>query len=281
MLSPIKLKIPNNINTYKNCLSNSPKSQDSNYSSYIKDKSLTNYLKGKKNNFDKIIKNKYICDSNTSKICGTFSNKIKFNKIENNNNRNRNRTLLLTSLFYLPRMNSKDCNSTIKNKSKFKSLFNYYNSNHNSFYKNNKYTNKKEENAGIKIENYMKDKFYEDIDKKMNIKLKSKKFLHDSSIKERIIKMNKIGSFWGGIFEYCNPLLSVKKLRYEKNIYHKNKIKDEDKYIEEYNSKINKVSKPILYTNELFCKLMRKEKIKNEIKFKKLNIKYDNILLNK
>ena len=48
----------------------------------------------------------------------------------------------------------------------------------------------------LKLENYMRDKFYEDIEKKMIIKKKKKNFCHDKSIKERIIKMNKIGSFW-------------------------------------------------------------------------------------
>ena len=110
----------------------------------------------------------------------------------------------------------------------------------------------------------------EDVDKKMNIKLKSKIFLHDTSVKDRIIKMNKIGLFWGGVFEYCNPLLSAKKFKYAKKKYHLSG-KLHDIYVDEYKykSKVNKEIKPVLYTNNVFNNLMRKEKKKNEILFYK------------
>ena len=118
----------------------------------------------------------------------------------------------------------------------------------------------------------MKDKFYEDIDKKMNLKLKYKNFLHDTSVKERIIKMNKIGLFWGGVFEYCNPLLSATKFKFQKQFNHnKYKVKKNEMHIDEYKSKINQEMKPILYTNNLFNKLMRKEKIQNLL-FQKNNL---------
>ena len=47
MLTPIHLTIPkiNNIDKTKNYITFSPNSKDSNYSTYIKDKSLTSYFK--------------------------------------------------------------------------------------------------------------------------------------------------------------------------------------------------------------------------------------------
>ena len=122
----------------------------------------------------------------------------------------------------------------------------------------------------LKLENYMRDKFYEDIEKKMTIKLKSKNFCHDKSIKERIIKMNKIGLFWGTVFEYCNPILSVKKFKFIKNKFHKN-----DLYLNDYKYKSNKEIKPILYTNNLVNEMRREEKLKNEFLLKNKYSKYN------
>ena len=47
----------------------------------------------------------------------------------------------------------------------------------------------------------------------------------------------------------------------------------DDTYINEYKSKNRKEIKPILYTNSLFSQLKRKEKIKNDILFKKMQRK--------
>ena len=110
----------------------------------------------------------------------------------------------------------------------------------------------------------MRDKFYEDIENKMAVKLKEKNFCHDTSMKEKIIKMNKIGLFWGTVFEYCNPVLSVKKLKYAKNLFLKNKkIETDDIGINEYKHKKNKQIKPILYTNSFVNQLKHSDKFKN------------------
>ena len=289
MLTPNHQKIPkiNNIDKAKNYITFSPNSKDSNYSPYIKDKSLTNYFKSKNRNNNKIVNNNYmnLYNSNAFKTYNILSNSkdnnLNINEKTNKNKRNKIKNLLLTSLFNLPYMNSKQHNLSVKNKTKYEKIFDISKLHQNSFHNNNEIRNKTEENEGIKLENYMRDKFYEDIDKKMTIKLKSKNFLHDSSMKDKIIKMNKIGLFWGSVFEYCNPLLSVKKLKFaKKHIFnlHKNKIlKDDNKYIDEYNNRINKEIKPILYTNTLFRNLRRKERIKNEIIFNK----YNNLSVNK
>ena len=283
MLSSLDFKIPKlNLNSLKNYNISSPNSKDSNYTSYTHEKSITNYFKSKRPNINQIINDNYfnikINQINTLKQDKTLSttnhktfyynssskkNKAKKNKVKN---------ILLTSLFNLPNINNSPINKRSKKNQNFKNYFeNNSKSQENSFLnKNETKLSNLEENEGIKLEDYMKDKFYEDIDKKMNIKLKSKIFLHDTSVKDRIIKMNKIGLFWGGVFEYCNPLLSAKKFKYAKKKYHING-KLNDIYADEYKSKskMNKEIKPILYTNNIFNNLMRKEKLKKELLFYK------------
>lgn len=275
----------------------SPNREDSNYSSCIKDKNSTNYFKMKSTNLKTMkinniynnlnIFNSYNSPSNSSQ------NKIYNNTITPNDDLfqkriklkfNKNKNILLTSLYNLPQVGSNNntikhyySSQNIKNKSNKLNIDNSK-SIDNSF-QMKKTTKTKNVASGskiidekeiLKLENYMRDKFYEDIEKKMTIKLKSKNFCHDKSIKERIIKMNKIGLFWGTVFEYCNPILSVKKFKFIKNKFHKN-----DLYLNDYKYKSNKEIKPILYTNNLVNEMRREEKLKNEFLLKNKYSKYN------
>ena len=275
----------------------SPNREDSNYSSCIKDKNSTNYFKMKSTNLKTMkinniynnlnIFNSYNSQSNSSQ------NKIYNNTITPNDDLfqkriklkfNKNKNILLASLYNLPQVGSNNntikhyySSQNIKNKSNKLNIDNSK-SIDNSF-QMKKTTKTKNVASGskiidekeiLKLENYMRDKFYEDIEKKMTIKLKSKNFCHDKSIKERIIKMNKIGLFWGTVFEYCNPILSVKKFKFIKNKFHKN-----DLYLNDYKYKSNKEIKPILYTNNLVNEMRREEKLKNEFLLKNKYSKYN------
>lgn len=287
MLSPIKLKVPKiyKIDTNKKYLTNSPNSKDSNYTSYTKEQSLTNYIKNKNSNHINsiIINNKHYNMNKTSIfnqnniISDIKYNSLFFNSISklNKTKIDKKKNILLSSLFNLPHINSPK-NKKSKTNSKYKNHYRKIKL-YDSIYKNNfgkkKNTEEYVNKGGIKLENYMKDRFYEDINKKMNIKLKSKVFSHDTSIKDKIINMNKIGLFWGGVFEYCNPLISTKKFKFAKIQNHRKRvISDNDIYIDEYNSKTNKEIKQVLYTNTLFNKLMRNEKIKKDLLFNKRNL---------
>ena len=276
----------------------SPNKEDSNYSSCIKDKNSKNYFKMKSTNLKTMkinniynnlnIFNSYNSQSNSSQ------NKIYNNTITPNDDLfqkriklkiNKSKNILLTSLYNLPQVGSNNntinhyySSQNIKNKSNklnidnSKSIDNSFQMKQTTKTKNVASGSKIiDEKEILKLENYMRDKFYEDIEKKMTIKLKSKNFCHDKSIKERIIKMNKIGLFWGTVFEYCNPILSVKKFKFIKNKFHKN-----DMYLNDYKYKSNKEIKPILYTNNLVNEIRREEKLKNEFflknKFSKYNI---------
>ena len=298
MLSSENLLIPKikNFDETRKYFNISPNREDSNRSSCIKGKNSTNYFKMKSPNLKTMkinnlyknfnIFNSYNSQSNSSRI-KIYNNTISPNddlfkkKIKIKINKNKN--ILLTSLYNLPQVGNNYntikhyySSQNIKNKSSKLNIENYK-SIDNSFQvkkikTKNVATGTKiiDEKEILKLENYMRDKFYEDIEKKMIIKLNSKNFCHDKSIKERIIKMNKIGLFWGTVFEYCNPILSVKKFKFIKKKFHKN-----DMHINDYNYKSNKEKKPILYTNNLVNEIRREEKLKNEFLFKKNYFKYN------
>jgi hypothetical protein len=208
-----------------------------------------------------------------------FPDKLNSNTIIYNNNIskskpmikiNTNRNILLTSLFnpqsHIPKSN-KQTPKKEKNKInlRYRNNIEYSKSVENSF--KNIYTNTEGKDV-VKLENYMKDKFYEDIEKKMNIKLMDRNFCHDKSMKDKIIKLNKIGLFWGSVFEYCNPLITVKKYKCIKDQLKNNKNIDTDEtYAENYKNKMNNKMKPILYTHNLVNRIRRREKI-SEILFK-------------
>ena len=88
-------------------------------------------------------------------------------------------------------------------------------------------SNKKNNNDEelIKLQNVMKDKFFKDTEIRMNKKLKNKPFNIDRSLKDKIIEMKKIGDFWGGIVNYCCPVINIKKYECEKGLQRLNRIK--------------------------------------------------------
>ena len=105
--------------------------------------------------------------------------------------------------------------------------------------KNSSSPPKKNENYQLtKLQNYMKDRFYMDTEAKMSKKLKDTVFNHDRSLKDKIIEMNKIGEFWGGIVDYCNPVFSIKRFGYLKKKLDKNK-KERNNNSEGTNSSVN------------------------------------------
>ena len=117
---------------------------------------------------------------------------------------------------------------------------------------------KKEENLRqTKLHNFMKDKFYADTEIRMNKKLKDIVFNHDRSLKDKIIEMNKIGDFWGGIVDYCNPVFTIKKYGYLKNKLNKNKRKIRN------NNNMEEINNPKNLSEN-------KTNIKNEIKSMRL-----------
>ena len=179
-----------------------------------------------------------------SNILNQSLNKINMIKKTNNDN-NKNDLLLITSLYVLPSLKKKKQlskamsqkqlnvsvisnnitlnNSTIlSNKDLNRSCSSDNKDNNNSL------INNKNINSKPKIENspkdeysnlasYMKEKFYSDIDRKYNHKLKDSAFIHDYSIKEKIIKMRKVGIFWNRVLEYCSPIIYSEKYKFQRS----------------------------------------------------------------
>ena len=122
----------------------------------------------------------------------------------------------------------------------------------------------------------MRNKFYIDTEKKMSRKLKGKNFWHDISVKDQLIRMNKIGLFWGGVFEYCNPVICIKKFKYDKkNLFRQRLLKGRQNIsIDlENNSGEKQARKPNLYTYNFIEKLRTIEKKIKSNKYNNIFIK--------
>jgi len=125
--------------------------------------------------------------------------------------------------------------------------------------------NKRKENKiGFSdLENCLKDKFYVDTEARLRKKINDQDFTIDHSLKDKIIEMNKIGDFWGGILNYCNPLFTIKKYKY---------ITDELRKKKAMNKKNNNYN-----DYEIGNELMKKNNDISEIKKNARQIKSPNL----
>ena len=127
------------------------------------------------------------------------------------------------------------------------------------------------------IERIMKDKFYEDTENRMMKRMKIKNFSIDTSVKDRIIEINKIKEFWGSFLNYCNPLLLNKRLSCIKEKYERQKKEINRAYKKEElpQIKIKKTKCPMLYTlsSTLEYKHEKQKEIEN-IEKKNEQVKY-------
>ena len=109
-----------------------------------------------------------------------------------------------------------------------------------------------------KLETQMKEKFYIDVENKINVHLKNKKFIEDEMLHNRIVHMKKVSTFWNGVADYINPIFQVEKFRINK-LLRGEKIKKEEK------EKFTKKLKPKLYTTMVMNNMkynLKKEKEK-------------------
>ena len=74
----------------------------------------------------------------------------------------------------------------------------------------NKNKNKK---ATDVLLNYMKSKYYEDVEERMNKKLSGNYFM-DTASHDKIVELNKIGIFWNSVCDFCTPIIFAQKYRY-------------------------------------------------------------------
>ena len=225
---------------------------------FIKNNRLLTYL----SNIYKNREHKYTIKDSTSitkNSDNTLQNFLSRNKTLNNKknifNTSSQRTITnnsiypnyikLNSLFNLPNLSKKNnqnnslktISSTsyirfIKEKDKIKTKNSLLNKQRISLIKfNNIMKNKskqiknKEEIGDIKlsdINNYMKFKYYEDVNEKFERKLKDDLFI-DKGVKNKLISMQKVGVFWKNVLEYCCPILYSDKFKYLKKSFSEDK----------------------------------------------------------
>ena len=197
------------------------------------------------------------------------NNSSKINDIQNisnvfltkiNDEKNTNNTILLSNYNLDSERSINKLNNTFNN---------------SSLNTNSKYIKSKKENDS-NLEYFMKDKFYCDIKEKLNKEYRFKNFAHDHSVKDKLIELNQVKEFWGGVFDYVNPILITKNFHYmTKIIEDRKKLRDlkqkfsnideeEKRKYYDLSEKKNRVIKmPKLYTNINIIE-KRKKDIKEE-----------------
>ena len=123
--------------------------------------------------------------------------------------------------------------------------------------------NSAKKNNHNKIENYFKERFYEDIEDNINARLKRKKMFDDKLLQNRVIHMKKVIGFWKCFCDYTNPIFSIQKFKNSQLLMKKkenNLYKSSDNY---------KPKNYVLYTNNSVNEMHHKQKRLNEINFYK------------
>jgi len=143
---------------------------------------------------------------------------------------------------------------------------------------------KRDSNCKInELQNFMKDRFYADTEIKMKKKLKNTTFSIDNSLKNKIIEINKIGDFWKGVFDYCSPVINLKKYKCSRDMFNgyknmKKKSKTDNEF-QKQNLSENKMNtkselkSPRLFTINSFADYRRQKKLETKMEFFK---KYNN-----
>lgn len=215
----------------------------------------------KRKTFNFFTKNSFsINKSNNSSKINDIQNASNIFLTKINDEKNNNNTILLSN-----------CNlDSDRSINKLNNTFN------NSSLNNNSKRSKSKKENDSNLEYFMKDKFYCDIKEKLNHEYRFKNFMHDYSVKDKLIELNQVKEFWGGVFDYVNPILITKRFHYmTKIIDDRKKLRDiktkfgninEDETRKYYNlsEKKDRVLKmPKLYTNIKIIE-KRKKEIKEE-----------------
>ena len=134
-------------------------------------------------------------------------------------------TVYLTSVYSLPTISSsnspKKQRATTLNTSSNNSI-SIVNKSRNVFPSSllcsNEEMNIKQKKSKQKMDNIFKEKFYEDIENDINLKLKRRKMFDDKLLQNRVIHMKKVIGFWKCFCDYANPLFSVQKFKHSEAV---------------------------------------------------------------
>jgi hypothetical protein len=109
----------------------------------------------------------------------------------------------------------------------------------------------------------MREKFYCDVEKKMNNNFKKNNCSSDKKLLNKMIHLNQVVSFWKGVCDIVHPIITIEKYKESKNKF--NKLIKND-------SQIYSKHKPLpkIFTNSKLLEIKHNEKLKNKIKFIKI-----------
>jgi len=203
-----------------------------------------------------------------------------FNNKNNNNDNDNNNNIYLTNIFKLPEIKTRNYNQSfifpnnkklLKSYEKNLSLLN----DDNNLINKSLSLNKSKQNKKIgNLENYMKEKFYFDVDKNVKNKFKKKNWFSESNTQEHLIHMKKVVTFWNGICDYTIPKFSVQKFKETKKSLEEKK---KDKLPIKIETKEEEKKLQILITNSIVNNLNHIKKIYNEnLFYKELKEEYEN-----
>lgn len=123
------------------------------------------------------------------------------------------------------------------------------------------------------FDNHFKDKFYEDTKTYLTTRQSYKLMFEDYLLKNRVIHMKQVMSFWKSLCEYSNPLFSMQKFNQLKRKDRNEKRLDCYFYsIGSNSTKTQAVKLPKLYTNTFAQKMNHKRRKDNEKEFYTKNI---------
>ena len=236
------------------------------YSNRYKDNNTVNYTMNDTNyTIDNTINN-----TNNYTINNTVNSTIYKNINYSMNNTQNSENLNTQSQINNEKKNINKFNNNIEynntNKIKDNKSFDDNNNEMNSNNQNKKVIKSKKKvikNNVFNLENYLKEKLYSDIEKKMEVIYK-KKNLEDKRLISRFIHMHQVLTFWEGVCNYVHPIISNQKYQLNKNTTPNKNKKNED------NKGLNSeriMPLPKLLTNDKIWEKRHKEKIKKEIEF--------------
>ena len=128
----------------------------------------------------------------------------------------------------------------------------------------------------------MKDKFYVDIKNRLNKDFIGSKFIYDNSVKDKIIELNQVSEFWGGVFNFSIPIICTKKcqsitkligerkkINAMKKIFKNRNLEEAQKYynLSERKNINKKIPKPYTVANLIS---QRKKEIDKEKKYEEI-----------
>lgn len=210
-------------------------------------------------------KNFLIHSNSAGKPAKHTTSKIKLHNSNSNHNKHQS-DVLFTAVYNLPKISSP---ISYKNKLHLSMNFTPNKSTPISYKKHNKIFSDFSKrmntvssvNDDKNFDNYFKDKFYEDTKATISSRPGHKLMFEDRGLKNRVIHMKQVISFWKCLCDYTGPMFTMQHFNNVK-ASGRNEMK-EDCYFHTIGSKgsVYKRKKPVLYTNSCLQKLNRKNKI--------------------